>query len=300
MSSNQGKLRTKSEIAKSLGVSIDDICRWANRFDDHLDVCARRLDKIHDENDFWVFTLISEENRQMEENVPFIERMNLIGKALHSCPQARSIKQRRYMERKRPEVERWQVVSTLGVCLGYEYEWLKPLQPYVDSIVDFGCWATEGFTCSEPDALLWTLEATRVVVVDIEQEYIRNAKEWLETTRAKHPYFKEYNLRFIVGDMTKDEMKDELHKCDFDLSYCQDVLYNMKDSSERLQNAINEMARVVKPGRWVIAVEPKIPRDISRLFDDAGLVRDSRLKDAPDGAYCYSKERSVVALTALL
>jgi len=291
MSSNQGKLRTKSEIAKCLGVSIDDICRWANRFDDYLDVCATRIDKMHDEDDFRVFTLINERNSQIEENVPLIERMDLIERALHSCPLAVSIRTRRYREKKRPEVERWQVVSTLGICLGYEYEWLKPLQSSVDSIADFGCWADEIRTCSEPYALLWTLNATRVVVIDKNREHIWYAQKWLETARAKYPDFKDYNLEFIVGDMTKDELKDELHECDFDLSYCQDVLYNMKDNSKGLQNAIYEMARVVKPGRWVIAVEPKIPRDIiTQLLENAGLIRDSRLKDAPDGAYCYSRQ----------
>jgi SAM-dependent methyltransferase len=291
MSSNQGKLRTKSEIAKCLGVSIDDIRRWANGFDDYLDVCANRIDKMHDEDDFQVFTLINEQNGQIEENVSFIERRDLIKRALHSCPLAVRIKTKRYLEKKRPEVERWQVVSTRGICLGYEYEWLKPSQSSVDSIADFGCWADEIGTCSEPYALLWTLNATRVVVIDKDREHICYAKKWLETTRAEHPYFKEYKPEFIVGDMTKDGLKDELHECDFDLSYCQDVLYNMKDNLEGLQDAINEMARVVKPGRWVIAVEPKIPRDISRLFDNAGLVRDSRLKDAPDGTYCYRKNR---------
>lgn len=276
MSSDQNRLMTKSEIAERLGVSADDVQMWAQAFPEWLDVDATWKDKEHDDNDFRIFTFISE---RIEKNVPFGQRIHLIRRELESCSTARSI----WDKRQRPEVARWRVVQIAK----YMYEWLEPLQPYVDSIADFGCWDT----ASEAIALLWILKAKRVVVVDREQEYIRNAKEWLETTRAKHPYFKEYEPEFIVGDMTKDELKDELHECDFDLSYCQDVLYNMKDNLEGLQSAIYEMARVAKPGGWVIAVEPKIPEDISESFENAGLVRDNRLQDAPGGTYCYRKNR---------
>jgi SAM-dependent methyltransferase len=221
-------------------------------------------------------------------------------------PPAEAIRQKRRAEKKLPEIARWKVAGGEdGVCLRYEYEWLKPLRSSVDSIADFGCWATtDAQTPSEPYSLLWTLEATRVVVIDKNPEYIRNAQAWLDFTRARHSYFEDYDLKFIVGDLT--DRIDALNECDFDLSYCDRVLYNMYPNLEELQNSINEMARVVKPGGWVIAIEPKMgveyefdgkalvpnplndPKNASQFFEAANLDR-AYLDGAPDFSYCYRK-----------
>jgi len=110
-------------------------------------------------------------------------------------------------------------------------------------------------------------------------------------------------------------MTDEIDALDesaFDLSYCKDVLYNMRPDSKELQDSINMMARVVKPGGWVITVEPKMgveyetaasemlggepskplpksePVDISHLFEAARLVRAS-VHNAPPWSYCFKK-----------
>lgn len=302
---------TKSEIAELLGVSIHDIQKWAQRFADWLDVCARWRDRTHDKHDIQIFTFISEIDRQLGDNVPFQQRMSSMERELKSSRMARDIRQKRIMEKRCWEVTRWQEVSpTMGACLRYEYEWLKPLRSCVDSIVDFGCWATGNGTCSEPYALLWTLEATRIVVIDKEPEHIRNAQEWLEDVRKRHPYFEDYNLEFMAGDMTEE--MDALDEGAFDLSYCKDVLYNMHPNSKELQDSINMMARVVKPDGWVIAVEQKMgreherapsnipglevcrpipesrPVDISHLFEAARLDRVS-LDNALDWSYCYKK-----------
>lgn len=312
MTSNQARLMTKREIADLLGVSVDDICKWAQpfAFADWLAVCATRKDRTHDEDDILIVTLISELDSQIEDNVPFNQRIRRIKDKLRSLPRAASIGQKRKMEKTSPQVARWQVASSMGACLRYEYEWLKPLRSCVDSIVDFGCWATGNGTCSEPYALLWTLEATRIVVIDKEPEHIRNAQEWLENVRKRHPYFEDYNLEFMAGDMTEE--MDALDEGAFDLSYCKDVLYNMHPNSKELQDSINMMARVVKPDGWVIAVEQKMgreherapsnipglevcrpipesrPVDISHLFEAARLDRVS-LDSAPDWSYCYKK-----------
>jgi len=301
---------TKREIADLMGVSIDDLCRWAQSwaFAPWLSVCATRKDRTHDEYDILIFRVISELNRQLGDNVPFEQRISLIDRKLWSLREAVTIWQMRKMEKTSPQVARWQVISSSGACLRYDYEWLKPLRPYVDSIVDFGCWATGEGTCSEPYALLWTLEATRIVVVDKKREYIQNGQQWLEKARERHPYFEGYDVEFIVGDMTNKI--DALDANAFDLSYCKDVLYNMYHNSKELQDSINMMARVVKPDGWVIAVEQKMgyeevpsemfggelsiplpktePVDISHLFEAAGLVRDT-LDNAPPCSYCYKK-----------
>lgn len=290
MSNNQGKLKTKPEIAKLLGVSVNDICQWAYLFSDWLDVCAVWPDRTHDEDDVFIFTCIHERNTRIEENLDFSRRTSLIKAELQNFPRAVNIRQRRCTEKKLPEIARWAVVGR--ACLRYKYEYLGPLQASVDTIADFGGLATVAApTCSEPYALLWTLNATSVTVIDKNPEHIRNAREWLRITRESNPYFNDYNLEFIVGDMTGGI--DALDDSDFDLSYCQNVLYNMQHSWEELQSSINEMARVVRPGGWVIADESikgenGDPVDIGRLFEMAGLCEE-RLENTRANAYCYKK-----------
>lgn len=283
MSSNQDRLMTKSEIAERLGVSAADVQMWAQAFPEWLDVDATWKDKKHDEDDFRVFTLIKELGRLTKQDAPSSELMNRIERINKELG---SIRQRRHRD---PEFKRRQVVySAIGI-VSCDYEWLRPLQPCVDSIADFGCWDT----ASEAIALRLILKATRVVVIDKSSKHIDNARDWLKTTRAGNPgfenYIKDREPEFVVGDMTEDELQNKLQECDFDLSYCQNVLCSMEDNSERLQKAINAMARVVKPGGRVIAYERKIHRDISQHFRDAGLVKDSSLRNAPKWSYCYKK-----------
>ncbi len=315
---------TKLEIAELLGVAIDDIRRWAQptAFGDWLDVCPEWDDKVHDKYDVLIFMLINKLDRQINDDVPFLQRVEKISRELRSSGEALSIRRKRRLDRTHPEVARWTVVAANGACLRYEYEWLKPLQPSVDYIVDFGCWVSDARTgtCSEPYALSWTLEAVEVIVVDKEAEYINNAHLWLENTRKQYPYFRNYDLVFVVGDMTHKgltETTNALKKNSFDLSYCHNVLYNMYTSPIALQAAISTMANVIKPGGWVIAIEskmgveyeekpcglfddgPSIPvplgetKDISQYFQAAGLVEFS-LKGAPEFSYCYQKPHSEV------
>lgn len=291
---------TKLEIANFLQVSINDILRWAQptTFGDWLDVCPQWHDRVHDEYDVWMFMLISQLNEQIGEHVPFDQRVQEIQRKLHSNPTASSIRAWRKRKRDHPEVARWSVVAANGACLRYEYEWLKPLRPSVDNIAHFGCRAdAQGETCSEPYALLWTLEATKVVVIDKEREHIRNARLWLKNTRQQHSYFEDYPLEFEKGDMTDENLVENIDALDedsFGLSYCHSVLYNMYPSPNALRVSVDIMARVVKPGGWVIAIESQLSKykdEISKYFKSAGLVRFN-LDGAPKCSYCYQKPQS--------
>jgi len=197
-------------------------------------------------------------------------------------------------------------------------EWLTPLTTCVDRLVTFGCWS------SEPFALMWTLDGVEVIVVELSEGNLAKARAESDTLErlslvGTHPAFgcmDGRSVQFIVGDMTQTPAAPSGR---FDLAYCEDVLYQIYLESAALtgvQAAVNEMARVVKPGGWIIAVEPMIgaegkavrndfvsqrmgrpithcgpagqPIDISRLFEDAGLAR-ATLDGAPKGAYCYKK-----------
>ena len=124
MDEYQSQLITKLEIADLLGVSISDLCRWSQpfAFADWLDVCPERVDKIHDEDDVSIFTLIREFDRAIKDDIPLNQRIRLIERELRLSPKAVSIRQQRKAVKARPEVMRWQLVSSTGVCLEYEYE----------------------------------------------------------------------------------------------------------------------------------------------------------------------------------
>jgi SAM-dependent methyltransferase len=181
--------------------------------------------------------------------------------------------------------EFWQVVAQ-----GLEpntFDWLGPLRDAVFRIIVFGCWDDGDTTrqCREPYALLRILEATHAMVVDREAAYIRNARSWYQETRALHPQlFGAYDLQFVVSDMTGPAV--ELPSDAFDLAFCSGVLYFMQSDQRQLQAAVNTMARVVRPGGWVIANEDP---GLGGWFDGAGLVQAQCLEGAPEYAYCYRK-----------
>jgi SAM-dependent methyltransferase len=185
----------------------------------------------------------------------------------------------------------WQIVAQ-GLARS-DFEWLTPLRAFVSSIIVFGCW-DNGDTvrkCRESYVLLRILEATSAVVVDKEAEYIRNAQSWFQKTRAQYPeLLAAYDLKFVVSDMAKET--GELSVNCFDLAYCSGVLYYMRSDTGQLQAAIKTMARVVKPGGWVIANEDE---GLERQFKEAGLEKAGCLDNAPAYAYCYRKPLSTGA-----
>ncbi len=186
------------------------------------------------------------------------------------------------------EKDFWQIVAR-GLVRSH-FEWLEPLRASVSSIIVFGCW-DDGDTdrgCREAYVLLRILEGASALVVDKDAEHIRNARSWFQKTRAQYPeLFGAYDLRFAVADMTR--ATDELIVNCFDLAYCSGVLYFMRSDAGKLQAAVNTMARVVKPGGWVIACEDK---GLGRQFQEAGLEEAEGLDNAPEYAYCYRKPLS--------
>jgi len=182
----------------------------------------------------------------------------------------------------------WQIVAH-GLVRS-DFEWLAPLKAFVSSVVVFGCWDDGGANrgCREPYALLRILEATSAVVVDKEAEYVRNAQSWFQKTQAQYPELLDaYELKFVASDMTRQT--DELAVNGFDFAYCSGVLYYMRSDAGKLQAAVNTLARVIRPGGWVIANEDE---GLDRQFKVAGLDKAECLDDAPEYAYCYRKPLS--------
>ena len=64
--------------------------------------------------------------------------------------------------------------ESLGKELQQRFEPLAVLKPVVSRVVNFGCWPNGGGL--EPFALIWTLDASEVVVVEMKDEYIRLAQ----------------------------------------------------------------------------------------------------------------------------
>lgn len=187
------------------------------------------------------------------------------------------------------------------------YAWLVPLARSVERIADFGCWEGE-----EAFTLLWALDASQVTVIEKKEEHLGNLRKRLLQIRDKAPLSMEgRHIEVIEADMTKQV--EQLQSGCFDLAFCKDVLYDIPihGSLQDVQYAVSEMARVVKPGGYVIAVEGDVyaeyegfekdpifavqrpkpkgePVDIHPMFAAAGLVR-SELINAPQGAYIYRK-----------
>jgi hypothetical protein len=179
----------------------------------------------------------------------------------------------------------WRIVAQ-GLHKG-DFAWLQPLRGTVSDIVVFGC-SDDGDMdrqCREAYVLLRMLQASRATVVDKEAAYIRNARAWYEEARARQPqWFVGWVVEFVVSDMAG--AAPELPSNAYELAYCSGVFYFMQSQAHKLQAAVHTMARVVRPGGWVIACEDP---GLTSLFEGAGLLKADRLHGAPDYAYCYRK-----------
>ena len=128
------------------------------------------------------------------------------------------------------------------------FEWLLPLSGSVETVVSFGC------SSSEPLALLWILDATEVKVIEKEEErLIERRQELAVLTRQLPSAFEGRSVEFIAADMSLQV--NRLPSEYFDLAFCRDVLYqiHLDAGLERVQDAIAEMTRVVRPGGWIAA-----------------------------------------------
>jgi SAM-dependent methyltransferase len=89
----------------------------------------------------------------------------------------------------------------------------------------------------------------------------------------------------------------------FDLAYCEKVLYHIWDDhgDRGVGCAIEEMKRVLRPGGWMVAVEPVSlsptndeALDFSHLFEQAGLVPSAKTDNVaglPEHLFPYVLEK---------
>lgn len=184
----------------------------------------------------------------------------------------------------------------------WKTDWLLNLSLDFTSVVNFGC--SIGY---ETLSLLWLLDAQEAVGVDKEQSSIDQARsmvrsflEDIEAIRRTLYYATEIpeGLRsqvdtlldecgkrvppsFVVADMTN---RTDLPTDHFDLAYCERVLYHIacgdaKSVMSDVLFAVEEMARVTKPGGLIVAIEPNTcspdnhtPVRLHEAFCRAGLV----------------------------
>ena len=181
----------------------------------------------------------------------------------------------------------------LGQELQQKFQPLAVLKPAVSRIVNFGCWPNGGGF--EPCALIWTLDASEVVVVEKKDECVRLAQEKVEGLRKRIPdCFESRLIRFLPRDMTNPI--PELSQDYFDLSYCERVLLQVyqEHGEQGLTKAIAQTVRAVRPGGWVIACEQPtedLPENTGHFFEEAGLTIDKGINRVGilKNAYIYSK-----------
>jgi len=181
----------------------------------------------------------------------------------------------------------------LGNCeqLGHELEqqfvFLQSLKLLPSRIVNFGCSAkwdeATGYDGGvEPFALMWTLGASEVFVVDKNESSINVLKKRADELREKYPEcFDAYrdSFKYLVADMTSQEQMDQLFPEYFGLVYCSRVLLNIEHDYglEGVKSAVRGMARAVRPGGWIVsheadALEP-YPVHYIGLFEQVGCSK---------------------------
>jgi hypothetical protein len=115
------------------------------------------------------------------------------------------------------------------------YAWLQPLHPCIQKIANFGCMT------GEPFVLLWTLDATEISVVEIDQVRLYGSWGPIEAYKMISKYYPEAlwgrSIKFIVADMS--QLVEELQSDYFDLAYCERVLYHMMPNLDQIQCSRN-------------------------------------------------------------
>lgn len=166
-----------------------------------------------------------------------------------------------------------------------EIKWLLDMGIRAEKIVDYGCWQGE-----EVFQLLWTFDATEIRVVEINENHLTNLDNNMILLKLRCPDSLEGRyIKSINADMSLPI--PELPIDYFDLGFCSNVLYFMEQDYEQIQRAINEMAKAIRSGGYIVAHEPKMgveyelaegslllpiplndPVNISHLFVAAGLI----------------------------
>lgn len=213
----------------------------------------------------------------------------------------------------------------------YKLEWLASCLTHAEKIANFGC-----DLGSETLALMWLFQAHEAIGLDIDAEDVDQARDTLhglqvEIAQARravdYPWVSQndriwwsvaptfftqrivaddFMLEYQVRDITRPTGLKDDH---YGLAFCDFVLHHIwydesrENAEQDVQLAVNEMARVVKPGGIVAAREPihfddKPQLDFARLFDNAGLeellVEEEEFEDLErwEGKYVYRKSAS--------
>jgi len=189
-----------------------------------------------------------------------------------------------------------------------QHAWLATLPSPIERIANFGC-----LSGSEPFALLWTLNAKEVTVIDIEAKFLQEIDAQTSVLQARCPEsLRGRVINQLCRDMTTyiPELRDD----SFDLAYCSNVLYALplQGDPQALDRGVDQMVRILKPGGFLIAVEPKfgaqfqtrdlgfagiqitVPIPISEATDMAPVFASNPLlryvlPSSPPNSYCYRK-----------
>ena len=105
-------------------------------------------------------------------------------------------------------------------------------------VVDFGC----GYGYFGTAILPQMPEGSSYTGIDVSEKLIDEGEELF----GKLPY----NGRFVPGDVCNTPFADG----EFDVATCHSLLMHLKNPEE----AVREMARVTRPGGWVIACESNV------------------------------------------
>jgi SAM-dependent methyltransferase len=185
----------------------------------------------------------------------------------------------------------------MGSELRKKFEFLINLNPPAKNVVNIGCAAkwdqVMGFQGGEePFALLWTLGAEKISIVDINRDSLKVVQN--RVTELKKRYHHCFNrcdgvFEYVSADITQPDEMGQLPANKYELAYCSRVLCGIKQDG--VEKAIREIARMIKPQCWVVSHESvallPYPSQLVDLFLNEGfekvkIIRQSESIHMPD------------------
>jgi SAM-dependent methyltransferase len=165
----------------------------------------------------------------------------------------------------------------------------------ISKISDFGCGF--GFTTYCPTSIL---NITESIGVDLDPLLIDQANKWFKAIKLHIQFESEKILpdnivyqranmllevlqppAFIVGDVISGENLPS----GIALAYCRKLLGNYKDNLSGIDQArlaINNIAKNIVHGGWLVAVEESSGGNFSQLLDQQGLTQVSITQSSPN------------------
>jgi hypothetical protein len=193
----------------------------------------------------------------------------------------------------------------MGSDLRTKFAFLENIRPSAKRVANLGCAARwykpddprSGYSGGEePFALLWTLEAKKISIIDIDGDSLKVVQNRVAELKERyHQCFEkcEQVFEYVSADITQSDAMMHLPANKYELAYCSGVLCGIDDKygQDGVEKAIREIARLIKSQCWVVSHESvahlPYPTKYVDLFLNAGfevpkIIRQAESIHRPD------------------